>query len=40
MPYAAYAAKKPDCTYCAYGCCVDGYLLGNGRANFVTYCEN
>ena len=39
MPYSAFAAKTPDCEYCAYGCCVYGYNIGNGRANFVTECE-
>ncbi len=39
-PYAAFAAKEPDCEYCAYGCCVYGYSIGDGLANFVTECED
>lgn len=33
-------AKKPDCRYKAYGCTYEGFLNGDGTANFRTICRD
>ena len=32
-------AKKHDCIYCAHGCCAEGFLNGDGTADFLMYCS-